>query len=186
MRDSCASTHAAQSLESSRHAKQLHQPRFLAQSRRRPDQDRLQRRAGSLGRGICHSCLRGHAIDGLLYVLPNVLAGVGLSSGLAMNFVASRCARRRASGDHAQTKPLTLRAPSNPTRPGLRLRRAAGARTPLVPARDRPTRWPGLGQHGWELHARIALALAISVGSKSIALGCVSQILAAPDPLPPS
>lgn len=57
------------------------------------------------------------------------------------------------------------------------------ARTPLIPARDRSTRWPGFGQHGWERHTRIALALAISLGSKSMALGCASQVLVAPGPL---
>lgn len=160
-----------------------HQSRFLAQSRRRPDQDRLGHRAGSLGRGICHPCLRGHAIDGLLDILPDVLAGFGRSSGPVLNSVASRCARRGASGDRDQTKPLTPQPPSKTSRADLRLRRAAGARTPLIPARDRPSRWPGLGQHGWERHTRIALALAISLGSKSMALGCASQVLVAPGPL---
>lgn len=110
-----------------------HQSRFLAQSRRRPDQDRLGHRAGSLGRGICHPCLRGHAIDGLLDILPDVLAGFGRSSGPVMNSVASRCARRGASGDRDQTKPLTPQPPSKTSRADLRLRRAAGARTPLNP-----------------------------------------------------
>lgn len=136
-----------------------------------------------LGRGICHPSLRGHAIDGLLDILPDVLAGVGRSSGPVMNSVASRCARRGASGDHDQTKPLTPQPPSKTSRADLRLRRAAGARTPLIPARDRPSRWPGFGQRGWERHTRIALALAISLGSKSIALDCASQVLVAPGPL---
>lgn len=139
--------------------------------------------SSSLGRGICHPSLRGHAIDGLLDILPDVLAGVGRSSGPVMNSVASRCARRGASGDHDQTKPLTPQPPSKTSRADLRLRRAAGARTPLIPARDRPSRWPGFGQRGWERHTRIALALAISLGSKSMALGCASQVLVAPGPL---
>lgn len=114
-----------------------HQSRFLAQSRRRPDQDRLGRRAGSPGRGICYPCLRGHAIDGLLDILPDVLAGFGQSSGPVMNSVASRRARRGASGDHDQTKPLTPQPPFKTSRADLQLRRAAGARTPLIPARGR-------------------------------------------------
>lgn len=125
-----------------------HRSRLLAQSRRRPDQDRLGRRAGSPGRGICYPRLRGHAIDGLLDILPDVLAGFGRSSGPVMNSVASRCARRGASGDHDQTKPLTPQPPFKTSRADLQLRRAAGARRPLIPARERPSRWPGFGQHG--------------------------------------
>lgn len=138
---------ASHSQESSRHAKTIrrqHQSRFLAQSRRRPDQDRLGRRAGSPGRGICYPCLRGHAIDGLLDILPDVLAGIGRSSGPVMNSVASRCARRSASGDHDQTKPLTPQPPFKTSRADLQLRRAAGARTPLIPARGGAVALAGL------------------------------------------
>lgn len=84
----------------------------------------------------------------LLDILPDVLAGIGRSSGPVMNSVASRCARRGASGDHDQTKPLTPQPPFKTSRADLQLRRAAGARTPLIPARERPSRWPGFGQHG--------------------------------------
>lgn len=170
---------ASQSPESNRRAKRAEgciSPRFQAQSR-------LRRRESLLGRGICHSCLRADATLGLFDVLPNVLAAVGLSLRSVGNSVAWRCAGRGASGDHDQTKPLTPQPPSKTSWADLRLRRAAGARTPLIPARYRPSRWPGFGQHGWERHTRIALALAISLGSKSMALGCASQVLVAPGPL---
>lgn len=84
----------------------------------------------------------------LLDILPDVLAGIERSSGPVMNSVASRCARRGASGDHDQTKPLTPQPPFKTSRADLQLRRAAGTRTPLIPARERPSRWPGFGQHG--------------------------------------
>lgn len=83
----------------------------------------------------CYRRLAGH---------PTVLAGFGRSSGPVMNSVASRCARRGASGDHDQTKPLTPQPPFKTSRADLQLRRAAGARTPLSPAQERPSRWPGL------------------------------------------
>lgn len=78
-----------------------HRSRLLAQaqSRRRPDQDRLGRRAGSPGRGICYPRLRGHAIDGLLDILPDVLAGFGRILGACDEFrgftlCPQRCIRR--------------------------------------------------------------------------------------------
>lgn len=73
----------------------------------------------------CYRRVAGHPTD--------VLAGFGRSSGPVMNSVASRCARRGASGDRDQTKPLTPQPPSKTSRADLRLRRAAGARTPLNP-----------------------------------------------------
>lgn len=172
---------ASHSQESSRQAKRsagsIDHACWL--KRRRPDQDRLGREQVLLDAAFA-TLACGAVLSTLLDILPDVLAGIGRSSGPVMNSVASRCARRGASGDHDQTKPLTPHPPFKTSRADLQLRRAAGARTPLIPARERPSRWPGFGQHGWERHTRIALVLAISLGSKSMALGCASQVLVAP------
>ena len=162
-----------------------HQRRFLAQSRWRPDQDRLPAASRFAWTRHLPMLLARPRLPSVCSISCLTSTGVGRPSGPVMNSEALRCARRRASGKHSQTKLLTLQPVSNPTRPRLRLGRAAGARERLIRARDRSTRWPGVGQHSRELRTRIALALAISIGSKSMALA-PRPSPGLPDPLSPS